>query len=126
MKFKYTILYVANVRESLEFFEAAFGFKTRMFHESGEYGELETGSTVLAFSSRKGMAQIGKTAMAPDAKKPVFEIAFETDNVVAAVEKAISAGAALVKEPQKMDWSQTIAYVSDANGFLIEICTPVS
>lgn len=29
----------------------AFGFETRFLHDSGQYGELETGATVLAFAS---------------------------------------------------------------------------
>ncbi|MCF6326193.1 MAG: VOC family protein [Devosiaceae bacterium] len=125
MKFRYTILYVSNVVQSLNFFEKAFGFTTKMLHESSEYGEMDTGSTILAFASRKSMQELGKSASIPDPKKPAFEIALETDNVAAGVEKAITAGAKLQREPEKMPWGQTIAYVSDPNGFLIEICTPI-
>ena len=45
MKFAYTIIYVPDVAASLAFFEAAFGFSRRFLHESGTYGELETGDT---------------------------------------------------------------------------------
>ncbi len=38
MKFGYTIIYVADVAASLDFFENAIGLKTRFLHESG-YGE---------------------------------------------------------------------------------------
>lgn len=51
MKFGYLIIYVPDVSASLEFFSAAFGLPTRFFHESGTYGELETGSTALAFAA---------------------------------------------------------------------------
>lgn len=50
MKFGYTIIYVADVAQSLAFFDQAFGLKIRFLHESG-YGELETGATTLAFAS---------------------------------------------------------------------------
>ncbi len=126
MKFRYTILYVKNVAESLSFFEAAFGFKTKMLHEGGDYGELDTGGTILAFSSRKLMKRLGKKPATPSPASPVFEIAVETDDVTAGVARALEAGAKIVSEPAKMDWGQTIAYVSEPNGFLIEICTPVS
>jgi uncharacterized glyoxalase superfamily protein PhnB len=43
MKLGYTILYVVDVASSLSFYERAFGFKRRFLHESGTYGELETG-----------------------------------------------------------------------------------
>ena len=48
MKLGYTIIYVLNVAESLSFFESAFGLSRRFLHESGDYGELETGETTLA------------------------------------------------------------------------------
>lgn len=44
MKFGYTIVYVASVRQALAFYEAAFGFETRFLRESGDYGELDTGA----------------------------------------------------------------------------------
>jgi lactoylglutathione lyase len=51
MKFGYTIVYVPSVTDTLTFYKDAFGFETRFLHESGHYGELETGETVLAFAS---------------------------------------------------------------------------
>ena len=45
MKLAYTILYVPDVSASLQFFERAFGLKRRFLHESGTYGELDTGET---------------------------------------------------------------------------------
>lgn len=48
MKFGYTIVYVSSVIEALTFYKEAFGFETRFLHDSDQYGELETGTTVLA------------------------------------------------------------------------------
>ena len=53
MKLGYTILYVADVAASLSFFERAFGLKRRFLHESGTYGELETGETTLSFAAHE-------------------------------------------------------------------------
>lgn len=53
MKFAYTIIYVPDVAASLEFFEKAFGFSRRFLHESGTYGELETGETTLSFAAHE-------------------------------------------------------------------------
>ncbi len=125
LMFKYTILYVKNVTDTLIFFEAAFGFKRAMLHESGDYGELDTGNTTLSFSSLELMASIGKNPGQVDPTNPTFEIAFETDDVPAALAKAVNAGATLVQDAEEMPWGQTTAYVSDNNGFLIELCTPV-
>lgn len=125
MKFKYTILYVENVEQSLVFFSRAFGLKRKMLHESGDYGELDTGNTILSFSSIELMRSLGKSPANAIPDKPTFEIAFETDNVSGVLAKAIAAGAKLVQDTEDMPWGQTTAYVSDDNGFLIEICTPV-
>ena len=48
MKLGYTIAYVSDVAESIAFYERAFGLKRRFIHESGQYGELETGETEVA------------------------------------------------------------------------------
>ena len=50
MKLGYVILYVPDVSASLEFFTRAFGIEQRFLHESGTYGEVETGATALAFA----------------------------------------------------------------------------
>ena len=126
MQFGYTILYVDDVPATLAFYGQAFGLTTRYTHESGSYGELETGATALAFVSHALLRQIGKTPEPPVLDKPTSEIAFVTDDVAAAVKRAVDAGAKPVQEPSAMPWGQTIAYVGDCNGFLVEICTPVS
>lgn len=123
MQFAYTILYVNDVKQSLAFYEKAFGMQTRFLHESGDYGELETGATALAFSSRALMRQLGKEVSASDPHHPCFEIALVSSDVPAAVGKALAAGAKLMREPQEMPWGQTIAYVADLDGVLVEICT---
>ncbi|MFO0110274.1 MAG: VOC family protein, partial [Alphaproteobacteria bacterium] len=33
--------------------------------------------------------------------------------------------AAPLKKPEQKPWGQTVAYVRDLNGFLVEICSPV-
>ncbi len=126
MNLAYTILYVQDVSRSLAFYQAAFGLRLRFQHESGDYGELDTGTTRLAFSSRALMTQLGKNPAPADADAPCFEIAFSTGDVPAAVDRAVAAGAWLKQAPQDMPWGQTVAYVTDADGFLIELCTPVS
>ena len=125
MNLGYTILYVENVAASLAFYTAAFGLTTKYLHDSGDYGELDTGATTLSFSSRALMTSLGKNPKAAEASAPCFEIAFTTADVAAAVARAQQAGAALIQAPQQMPWGQTVAYVADRDGFLVEICTPV-
>lgn len=126
LNFAYTIVYVDNVDETLSFYENAFGFKRKFLHESGDYGELDSGATTLAFAQRTMIADEGLIAHDAKTSKSSFELDFTTDDVAAAVEHAIKAGAKLVKEIEVKPWGQTVAYVSDNSGFLIEICTPVT
>jgi predicted enzyme related to lactoylglutathione lyase len=65
MQFGYTILYVDDVASTLAFYEKAFALPTRMLHESGGYGELETGATALAFASRAMLLETLALAQAP-------------------------------------------------------------
>ncbi len=80
MKFGYCIFYVDSVEATLAFFEEAFQLQRRFLHESGAYGELNTGETVLAFASHEmGVANLaGEYLKSCPAKKPFgMELAFE-------------------------------------------------
>ncbi len=125
MKLKYTILYVEDVPASLAFYEEAFGLTRGMLHESGDYGELATGNTKLAFSSLQLMRELGKSPGSAAEQRPSFELAFETEDVASALKLALAAGAKLVEEVEQMPWGQETCYVTDPDGFLVEICSPV-
>jgi catechol 2,3-dioxygenase-like lactoylglutathione lyase family enzyme len=126
MKLGYTLLYVEDVEKTVSFYEAAFGLKRRFVHESG-YGELETGATALGFVSLALVASHG-VPVAParlDGPAPPAEIAFVTDDVAAYYATATKAGAVALAPPKQKPWGQTVAYVRDLNGFLVELCSPV-
>jgi lactoylglutathione lyase len=46
--------------------------------------------------------------------------------VAAAWDAALAAGAIVVSPPRTKPWGQTVAYVRDLEGMLVEICTPVA
>ncbi len=125
MILRYTILYVDDVAASLDFYERAFALERAFLHETGDYGELSTGNTKLAFSSIALMRQLGKDPAKPSPEAPVFEIAFETGDVRGAFDRAVAAGARPVQDVRDEAWGQTTSYVSDPNGYLVEICSPV-
>lgn len=125
MRFRYSILYVDDVPATLAFYKEAFGFETGFLHEGKDYGELVTGDTKLAFSAKTLMREIGKSPSDADPKAPSFELAFETETVAKDFARAVAVGAAPIQEPTEMPWGQVISYVSDPNGFLIEICAPI-
>src|ERR1700685_4016772 len=107
MKFAYTILYVPDVSRSLAFYESAFGLKRRSLHESGMYGELETGSIRLSFAGAPfAQSKIpGGFQPASRTRQPAAsEVAFATADVSAAYERALAAGALAVAAPMAKPW----------------------
>ncbi len=128
MKFGYTIIYVSDVSASLEFYEKAFGFARRFLHESGTYGELDTGATTLAFAAHalgKMNLPAGYVA-ADDSHLPLgFEVAFVSSDVAAAHATALAAGAAEIHGPETKPWGQVVSYVRCPDGTLVELCSPL-
>ncbi len=125
MKLGYTILYVDDVHQTVDFYQRAFGLNAKFVHEAGDYGEMDTGATTLAFCSRALLRGLGKTPGRPDSTAPCFEIAFVTPDVAGAFERALGAGCSPLQVPEVMAWGQTVAYVADANGFAVELCSPM-
>lgn len=129
MKFGYTIVYVSSVADALTFYKDAFGFETRFLDESGQYGELNTGETVLAFASHTmGEMNLDGHYQKTDLNTTPLgvELAFVTDDVASSYAKAVAAGAVSIKEPTTKPWGQVVAYVRSRDGSLIELCSPIS
>jgi lactoylglutathione lyase len=129
MKFGYTIIYVPDVTASLVFFEKAFGFSRRFLHESGDYGELETGETTLAFASHElGAMNLPSGFIAANTSvQPLgVEVVFVTPTVDRDHANAIATGASEVKAPESKPWGQIVSYVRCPDGTLVELCSPVS
>jgi catechol 2,3-dioxygenase-like lactoylglutathione lyase family enzyme len=60
----YTILYVDDVRSTIDFYQAAFRLAERFVTPEGDYGELDTGETTLAFASNS----LGEANLSPRAR----------------------------------------------------------
>jgi lactoylglutathione lyase len=126
MKFAYTIAYVADVEASLSFFERAFGLARRFVAPGGGYGELETGATALAFAQHDtARGSLGHDYVAAEGSvQPLgMEIGLVADDVAAACERAVAAGATLLAAPKVKPWGQTVAYVRCPDGCLVELCS---
>jgi uncharacterized glyoxalase superfamily protein PhnB len=129
LKFAWTIVYVKDVVETISFYEKAFGFKKKFIAPGDEFGELDTGETTLAFATIKLLSEhlpAGFKASDPKDKPLGIELAFTTNDVDKQYKKALAAGAIGVTPPETKPWGQTVSYVRDINGVLIEICTPTS
>lgn len=129
IKLGYMLFYVNDVEKTLKFFEAAFGLERKFLQVEGDkgYGELNTGGTTLGFVSYAQARSTGIEFLEPQSDGPAqaVEIGFVTDRVANAYEKAIYNRATPVAAPTEKPWGQTVSYVRDINGFLVEICSEV-
>jgi lactoylglutathione lyase len=124
----YTILYVQDVAATVSFYEKAFGLSTKFITPDNDYAEMVTGATTLSFAATtfaKSNLKDGFIESNLTNKPFATEIGFTTDNVEETVQAAIAAGATIVEQPAAKPWGQTVAYVRDLDGFLVEICTPM-
>jgi len=128
IKFAYTILYVRDVTKTIAFYEKAFDLQRKFITPDRSYGELITGATTLSFAELKLAAsnlKNGFTESDTERKPFAMEIAFATTDVEGTYKKAIMAGATEETPATVKPHGQTVAYVRDPNGFLVEICTPM-
>ena len=128
IKFKYVILYVEDVEQSMNFYKNTFGSEIKFITPEKDYGELITGETSLAFASINLAASNIKEGFLTSKtnEKPFgIELGFVTDDVEALVEKALKNGAVLYENIAVKPWGQKTAYIKDLDHYLIEICTEV-
>ncbi len=126
--FGYAIVFVPSVPDTLSFYERAFGFSDSFLHEGQDYGELQTGTTKLAFTSHTLAANavpFSYRATNPTEKPLGAEFTLTTPDVDALFAQALDAGATKLSDPHDMPWGQRVAYVADLNGFAIGIATPM-
>lgn len=128
MRFGYAIIFVDDVAGAVEFYERAFGIGREFVHEAGDFAQMATGDTKLAFTAN----ELGATAVPVDytpldpSRPPVgIELTLVTDDVTAAFARAVDAGATPLAEPHDTSWGQTVSYVRDHVGTLVSIASPV-
>lgn len=127
-KLGYTILYVTDVTASIVFYENVFGFERKFIAPENDYGELNTGETTISFASKAlANSNLKNGFIESDLRNRPFgmELGIVTDDVEGILEKSKTAGATILEAPKQKPWGQTVAYIRDIDGFLIEVCTPV-
>ena len=121
-KLKYIILYVDNLQQTLTFYTKAFGFKEKVRH--GGYAELSTGAVTLAFAERDFVAEHSGMKVKKVAGGCEIALVVPLAAVDEQFARAVKVGAASIVKPRVQPWGQTVSYVSDPDGHLIEICSP--
>ncbi len=128
MRYGYTIIYVEDVKETINFYQKAFRFQLKFLTPENDYGELNSGETTISFAS----IELGNSNFKKGFKKTSLlekpfgvELAFITKNIEVDFKKAIEMGAVELEPLTQKPWGQKVGYLRDNNGFLIEICTPI-
>lgn len=88
---------------------------------------METGETILGFAGVEA-AEMNGLAIVPnnrDRPAAAWEICFVTDDVATAYERALSGGCQPVSAPSEKPWGQTVSYVRDLDGCIVEIASPI-
>jgi uncharacterized glyoxalase superfamily protein PhnB len=123
----WVIVYVPDVAEALAFYERAFGMSKRFAVD--DYGELDTGSTVLGFASEslgKENFSGGVARPASDGAPVNVELALVFDDVDAAFAHAVESGCTALSEPKDKPQGQRVGWVRDPFGTLLEIASPLA
>ncbi|MFP3595590.1 VOC family protein [Chryseobacterium sp. SIMBA_029] len=128
IKFKYVILYVADVEKSMNFYKDTFNFEIKFITPEKDYGELTTGETSLSFASLElASFNIKEGFLQSEGQQKPFgiELGFITDDVESLVQTSIANGASLYEEISVKPWGQKVAYIRDVDHYLVEICTEI-
>jgi lactoylglutathione lyase len=121
----YIILIVKDLDRALHFYTEILGL--RLGHRSGDYAQLDTGTTRLALYTRDAMAKTLGTALeVPAANAPGFEIGFKVADIDAAFSELVARGARAVVPPTDRFWGQRTAYVRDPDSYLVELAQDLS
>ena len=116
----YVILIVDDLDRALNFYTEVLGL--RLGHRSGDYAQMDTGTTRLGFYTRDAMSKtLGMSLKLPENEAPAFEIGFKVSDVDDAYKELVANGASPVTSPITRPWGQRTAYVRDPDGHLIEL-----
>nr|AFK38142.1 unknown [Lotus japonicus] len=123
--FAYTVLYVKDVAQSVDFYAKAFGYSVRRLDDSHRWGELESGNTTIAFTpmiqhETNDLTGAVHATQSPR-ERPQLEVCFVYHDVDAAYKRAVENGAVAVSEPELKEWGQKVGYVRDIDGNFIRM-----
>jgi lactoylglutathione lyase len=130
LTFRGSVFFVADVEETLAFYNRTLDIPTYYLHPSRGYGELQTGTTLLAFISQKFIEEtdlFGSISIVyPRPGEPTIgaQVAFMTDKLDEVWQKAVDAGAVVHKAPALKPWGQTVGFLFDPNGVIVELQSP--
>jgi predicted enzyme related to lactoylglutathione lyase len=123
-----TILAVRDVARATRFYREVFGWSQTV--DVPVYAELSLpGGHRLGLYAEEGFARnVGVAPCAPPAGAAVTrtELYVHCDDLEAAVDRALAAGARILAPLAARDWGDAAAYVADPEGNVVAIARPLA
>ncbi len=124
MTLGWVIVYVEEPDAAAAFYERVFGMRVEF--AVGEYAQLDTGSTKLAFAAYSlGEQNFPGGVRRAEGQPFNVELALVHEDVDGAFQHALDAGCEALAEPKDKPQGQRVAYVRDPFGTLVELATPL-
>lgn len=117
------IIYVPDVKKTLDFYEKAFGWKPMVYDPEGTYGDVKAGDCNIGLVRED-------TAEYPIHKNSIYDkpagisIAIDSKDVLKDYNRAILNGAKSLVPPHPTYWSKLVAVVTDPWGVVFVISGP--
>lgn len=116
---------VSDLAKSVRFYRDGLGLPASNYHDGDNICFLELEGTWLSLYRRDKFPEEANVRFAEPADgTPTITLAHNLpspEEVDAAMEEALSAGATLVKQPEAVFWGGYSGYVSDPDGYLWEL-----
>lgn len=121
--FSHTMIHVADVAQTIVWYNKVFDLKTKFVTEDGQYAELLTGNTTLVFSANAlEHSKYGDFAEnSLDVLPPGFHIAISVPDLHTTYQRALESGAVSINPPEAQPWGTYVARIRDMNGILVAI-----
>lgn len=122
------MIWVADVEATARFYEEAFDLAPTQLDTEHGFALIDAGGVHLQFADERAAAGTGVSVRLNRAgeQAPGAQLALVADDVEAAFERAVAAGAEPVVAVVAKPWGQRVGYVRDLDGFLVELASPAA
>jgi predicted enzyme related to lactoylglutathione lyase len=125
LRFATTVLYVEDFAAAVDFYRRALGWEPSYYDEALGFAELGPDKLLTLAADRAGELMMPGAYNQHGKRVSAVEVAFYTEDVPAAYERAVAAGAKGLTPPREMPWGQTVAYAESPEGTILGFVTRV-
>ena len=113
------VVYVPNVKKSMDFYETVFGWKPIVYDPTGSYGDMFNGEGGVGFVQEDSAEYpITKNNIS---KQNAFSFVVQANNMENTLKRALANGAKVIKNPHATYYSKQVAVIVDPFGIVITL-----